>query len=450
VTNRARARAGWLLLAAACEGPLPTPPTRDGGLRPEIEASVPSPDAGYERPVGGPRLPPADLEVVLPYLGPEVALTLDAVADTGVLDLVLSIDTTGSFGGEIDALQADLEDRIVSSLAGRVPSLAVAVGRFEDFPLTPFGADEDRPFTLLTPITTDLTRVRAAVASLDRPLGRGGDEPEAGAEALWQIATGRGYEIDGRVLVAPFGGRAALGGGTLGGVGFRPDSLRAVVHVTDALTHAPRDYAGAFPGTHTLAEAAAALRALDVRAVSIVSGPRPRAELEGLALETGATIAPDEGRCPTGRSGAFRPAVGGTCPLVFDIGSDGAGLSEALVDALDGLLDGVAWREVWGEAEEDRLGFVEEVVATAARPADGTAPPSTADLRPAGDGVADTFVAVRAGTEVEFRVTLRNEHVQPADYDQIFRVVVRLVGDGRVLNTRTIRVIVPRGRLDGG
>ncbi|MDQ3037757.1 MAG: hypothetical protein M3Y87_35515, partial [Myxococcota bacterium] len=262
----------WLFAIGAalsgCEERAPAVPARDAGLRPMLQDGGDSPiDGGYRRPDGGPRLPSADLEVTLPYRGPEVRLPLEVGADLGTLDVFLSIDTTGSFGGEIDALQRDLIDRIVPALASRVPDVALGVGRFEDFPVGPFGSEGDAPFDLVSAVTTDLGRVGSAVASLDDPLGLGGDGPESGAEALWQIATGAGYSHGGVSYVAPYRGDAAPGGGTIGGVGFREGALRVVVHVTDAPSHGPSDYASSFPGTHSLEQAAEALRGIDARVI---------------------------------------------------------------------------------------------------------------------------------------------------------------------------------------
>lgn len=450
--NRAAARlAVAVVVLAACGERAPPVPTRDSGPR-GLDGGTPStaPDAGYRRPDGGPRLPPADLEVELPYLAPEVRIPLETRADLGTLDVFLSIDTTGSFGGEIDALQRDLVGEVVPALAARVPDVAIGVGRFEDFPAAPFGAEGDQPFRLVTAVTTDRVRVGSALASLDDPLGNGGDIPESGAEALWQIATGEGYAHDGQELIERFEGSAAPGGGEIGGVGFREGALRVVVHVTDARSHEPADYAGLFPGTRSMSQAIAALGEIDARVIGIASGPEPRAELERLAIGTGAVAPPREGACDTGIDGAPRTPVSGSCPLVFDVEADGTGLSSTLVDAIGDLLDTVSWGEVWGEADDAGLGLVRAVEAVEARVEGGGTAPGREDRHPAGDGIDDTFVSVRPGTTVRFDLVLRNESVPPADYEQVFLVEVRILGDGLNVLERTVRVIVPRGRVDAG
>ena len=442
-----------ILLAGGCgEDRPPAPPGadaastgRDGGSWADAAG-----EAGSPRRDGGPVLPAADIDVVLPYRGPVEARTLSAEADLGALDVHFSIDTTGSFGEEIDAMQSDLQGRIVPDLRDRVEDVSFGVSRFEDFPREPFGASSDHPFELLTAITSSSARVGAAVAALDAPLGHGADGEESGAEALYQIATGEGYRLGSRTIVPPYGGRAAPGGGTTGGVGFREGALHVVVHVTDAPTHEPPDYEATFPGTHSLAEAAAALGAVDARVIGIASGDPARPYLEWIAASTGALTPPTGGSCPTGIDGGTHPPLGGLCPLVFDVRRDGTGLSATIVDAIAELVDGVQFVEVWGVALEDRLSFVRSIEAIRAEPPEGVEAPSRDDRRPAGDGVEDTFIDVRRGTRVFFSVSLQNDRVLPADYDQVFHFSIEIRGDGLVLTRRSVRVTVPRGRLDAG
>lgn len=431
--------------SAACREPLPPPSISEAGLR----DAGPNPiiDGGaspFGRQDGGPRLPSVDREIVLPYLGPAEEELLEVEGEVGTLDVFFSIDTTGSFGGEIDNLQSALRSRIVPSLRDRVSDVSFGVGRFEDFPTNPFGAASDRPFRLLSRITGDDAAVASAVAGLDQPLGSGGDGPESGAEALWQITTGAGYPD----LVPAFDGRAARGGGDLGGVGFRADALRVVVHVTDAPSHEPADYGVFHPDTHSIAEVVSAMNDLGVRAVGVASGSSARRHLEALALGTGAVVEPTAGSCATGVDGAGRAPIGGVCPLVFDVLDDGSGLATAVVDAIADLLSTIRYDEVWGETD-DGLGFVQAIEAAEATVPADVPPPGLADRRPP-DTIDDTFTGVGPGTVLRFRAVLRNESIPPADYDQVFRLELRVVGDGVTLLTRTLRVVVPRGRPDGG
>jgi len=112
-------------------------------------------------------------------------------------------------------------------------------------------------------------------------------------------------------------------------------------------------------------------------------------------------------------------------------------------------IDQVRFLEVYGTAVDDRLRFVQAIEAISSEPPRGVAPPVTGDLHPA-DGVDDTFLNVGLGTDLRFMVHLRNDTVPPADYDQVFHLSVLILGDEIVLVEERIRVVVPRGRLDGG
>jgi hypothetical protein len=385
--------------------------------------------------------------VVLPYGDPPVEIVLTIAADAARLDVHLSVDTTGSFGEEIDTIQSELLEEVLPAIRMRASEVAVGVSRFEDFPISPFGADGDRPFALLSPITTSEGRVGNAIALLDQPLGHGGDIAEASAEALYQIATGAGLSSGGVRYVDAFHRRPAEGGGTLGGVGFREASLRAVVHVTDAPTHAPSEYLPQVEGAHSLAEATEQLNALNVFVLGIAAGAPARAHLERIALDTGAVVPSVSGVCPTGIDGSDNRPIGSICPLVFDIARDGTGLSDAMADALVALLDAVRFGEVYGVAADDPLGFVEAIEARAARPPVGSPEPGREDRHPPDDGILDTFVDVRPGTEIDLVARLSNTRIRPADYDQVFRVTIEVIGDGLVLRELVVRVTVPRGRV---
>ncbi len=466
---------GLLSAGVSCSHRAPGPPGISAGparKRGDGGSQTGSASERSPRPDGGAILPAADEEVVLPFGGPEQRRRITLTADPGVLDVCFSVDTTASIGQEIDQLQQDLASSVVPELKSRVDDVRFGVAKFEDFPRPPFGSPgstangrpADTPFVLLSPITSDQDAVESAVARLDQPLGEGGDTPEAGAEALWQIATGKGYVLDGETLIAPYDGRPAPGGGSAGGVGFRAGALRVVLHITDAPSHQPEDYGDVFPGTHTLAQAGMALHELGAKLVGIVSGAcnaassrgecddamhaKARADLEQVALLTGALgAAPTEGTCPTGLQGDPVPSSGDACPLVFDVDAQGGGLSTTLVDAIVGLVDGIRFESVSGYADDDPLGFVRRVEPLQLAQ-DATADaPMIADLLPADapDGEPDSFVQVPSRAALAFDVVLQNRHIAATDVDQTFRAVVQIEGDGLILVQRTLRIRVPAG-----
>ncbi|MFN7697926.1 MAG: hypothetical protein ACK5U8_08515 [Deltaproteobacteria bacterium] len=414
----------------------------DGGRRPRLDTG-PLPD-GFVPRRPSPMLPPVDVEITLPW-GAEARVPIELGSAVSDLDLVLSVDTTQSFSGEINALQSSFAGTILPALRARSGRIAFAVTRFEDFPSGSSGDPDDLPFELLSPVTTEMARIDGAIARLDMPLGGGGDIPESGYEALYQIATGEGLSVGGVDLVPAWSpGRAGLGGGDEAGVGFREGSLRAVLHVTDAPSH---DGASIGDEAHDRAEAIVALRARRLRVIGIASSDEARGHLEDLALATGATLPPAEGGvCRTGLGGATRAPLHGECPLVFDLASDGTGLSDVVVQAIADLLRSLSYAEVHGEAREDRLGFVRGIEAVAATAEAGSLPPMRSDERPA-DGLFDTFRDVERGVTMRFEAHLVNDVLEPADYDQHLTFTLEILGDGAVLTSRTVRITVPRGRL---
>lgn len=446
---RARLAFFCAFLAGCAPSPLGGAAWIDAGRTDGSIASDGSVPQGIVRSDAGPDLPAADVTIVVPYGASPTVQLLSVLAAPAMLDVHLSIDTTSSFGGEIAALQTSLATEVVPAVRARVPNTSFGVSRFEDFPAPPYGDSTDRPFVLLQGVTSDVSAVSTAVGRLASPLGRGGDLPEADYEALYQIATGEGYAQEGVAIVPRYPKNGQVGGGTLGGVGFRPEALHAIVHATDATMHVPTDYLPTFPDTHGRDAVVTALAKLDARVIGIASGSPARPQLEDLAIATHATMPATGGSCPTGIGGASRDSVGTVCPLVFDIQPDGSGLSDALVSALVGLVDALRYESVTVQIDGDRLGFVRSVRAATATPPSGGTPPTTADRSPV-DGIPDTFVGVHAGTTLGFELGLANDVFPSVDYDQVFRLTARVVGDGNVLLTRTIRIVVPAVAPDAG
>ncbi len=435
---------GLALLLAACDETPPPAPQFDASLRldggVQSDGSVPR-DATVRGP--NPQFPPADIEIVLPYMGDEVRIERELNAASGKLDLVFNIDTTGSLAGEITTLQQELSDRIIPMVEDRVNDVAFGVSHFEDFPIAPFGAAGDVAFELLTEVTDRRTRLAGAVQALGS-LGNGGDAPESGFEALYQVATGEGLRQNGVTYIDAYRGDG------LGGAGFRPSALHVVLHATDAPSHSQPEYAAALPDAHSLGDVTRALNAIDAKVIGVVSSDSARISLLPVVEQTGAVVPAVDGRCRTGIAGETRPPdVAGGCALLFDIGPDGEGLSDAIVQGIIDLLDAIAYGEVYGEARDDPFELVRAVIAKSAR-ADER-PPERADLRPE-DGLDDTFLGVRFGTELTFELVFQNRTLPGADYDQVFRIFVDILGDGQLLDTLAVRVTVPamRVRIDAG
>jgi len=431
-----------------------------GGRRPLPEADVPPIECACEDAPGIDRRTPAttspvptwDLTVILPYDGPEQTPTFTVTASAGRVDVHMLIDTTGSFNGEIIELQRALLTTVIPGLRSRIQSVTTGVSAFQDMPFEPFGASSDVPFRLLTAQTTDYASVAAGVRRLNNPLGMGGDRPEGWIEGLYQVATGMGLSVGGRVLVPPFQRQNLPDTGTVGGVGFRANSTRVVVLVTDAPPHDAMEYGATVPTAHSWAQTQSALRTLGARVVGIASAPDARNNLEIVATATGAVASPIGGRCETGLNGTTRAPVSGMCPLVYEIAPDGTGLSRTIVDSIARLLDAAVFREAHGTSQDDTQGFLRAIEAASAVPALMSPAPGREDRLPAGmlDGVSDTFTSVYSRTQLTFRLHLQNRSVIEGEFPQVFFLRVLVTGDGTILREVTVRVIVPEGPKDGG
>lgn len=387
--------------------------------------------------------------------GGESAQTLTFDTNIRKADIHFSVDTTGSMGEEINNLQSSLRTRIIPGIQGVIMDTAFGVSEYEDFPINPFGSatcrgTPDRPFRLFQQVTTDLTRVTTGIDRLDMPLGCGGDLPEAGYEALYQIANGGGVSWMGGSVPRFVPDASTPGGGTLGGVGFRTDAFPIIIHITDDVAHAQTDYTGAgISGAHSRDQAVAAMNALRARMIGVASQTRARTPLEDLAIATNAVIPPDaSGNCLTAVDGApRRPTTlpDGTegCPLVFDARSNGSGLSDTLVDAVNSLVTAIRLDTVSVRVVGDPNGFIRATIPRSATPPPGAMSPTVADLD--GDTIFDSFVDVTPGTVVTFTVIAFNDTVPRTSVDQVFMVTLQVIGDGiTVLDEKQVIIIVPR------
>lgn len=422
----------------------PTKADTDGDGTPDLVEVI----AGSDPADPNETIPDGDFYFVLPHQGPGANGTLDFSTQVKKADVFFSMDTTGSFGEEIAAVQDALEQIIVPGIAAVVPDAAFGVGRFEDMPIEPFGLPGDKPYQLLQELTTDITKVTAGLALLP-PAAGGLDTPEAGFEALYQWASGVGMPAFGYPAFAPPG---------IGGVGFRKDALPIIIQITDAASHTKTDYNSAIPGAHSRDDTVAALGLIGARVIGIDSlenegSPEdPRAQLEDLAIATKAIIPPNKMtlKCHTGVAGAPRDPVmvnnEQMCPVVFDVLPDGTGLGTLIVDAVAQLATfGVL--DISTEPKGDTVGLKGEVVTPGFTTADFIESIKPVPPAPMGSTIeGDVFVGVTPGSTVTFQVNGFNAF-QPCinGVDQLFSANVHVLGDAvTLLDVRKVYVIVPK------
>jgi len=195
-----------------------------------------------------------------------VSITL-APSSSNEVDIALLLDETGSFNGGIQAVEA-MFGNLVTSLQAALPGVSFGFGvtRFLDYggPGIVFSSDlpTARPFLLDQPIVTAATAAAHGTTvstlittALSEPAqGTGGDIPEADFEALYQLATGAGFDGNGNGSklesgpagsleaatnpgdsgdVPPFSSNVGITSGSLGGIGWRPGAQHIVLLATD-------------------------------------------------------------------------------------------------------------------------------------------------------------------------------------------------------------------------
>ncbi len=214
---------------------------------------------------------------------------IDVPGAIDIADVAILLDVTGSMTLKLDVVTDRAPDLAAEFLAAG-SDVTLGVASFADYNMSPFGELDDKPFTLVHAQTNDEISVGTALGFLD--FSAGGDAPEAGLEALTQIATGLGYDQncsgsynsndDVRPLVADagdaFGGTElglydpeVPGTGILGGMGFREDTLPLVIVATDAVwpDSAVDASPGGCPGDASFGSTVAELNALGARVLYV-------------------------------------------------------------------------------------------------------------------------------------------------------------------------------------
>jgi hypothetical protein len=350
-------------------------------------------------------------------------------------DVAFLIDTTGSMGSTANAMAAEFSS-IVTTLSGTIPDAEYGVGTYDDYACCGYGysSSGDKPFIMRQQITDDATRVNY-VLNNDVQLHFGGDGPESSMEAIYQGASGEGYDMncDGRYDSStdvlpflssssdPFGGSGGQaysssysGGGANGGFGFRDYALPVIVFATD---YDLRDPDNGYPGPGGCPQDAG--RTDVVAAMSDLGGfligiqannytSTPYNQMVQLAQATGSYADTDgDGAADdelafrwTGSSSTFRTTI---------------------TNAIEDLVSSIKFEQVSLDVEGDEWGFVTAID-----------PEYFEDIDP------------NAGSQViEFVLTFRGV-VAATTEDQLFRLSLNVVGDGTVLlDTLDIIVLVP-------
>jgi hypothetical protein len=356
-------------------------------------------------------------------------------------DVAFVMDTTGSMTSAINNLKSALQGTLMTQLQAAIPNVGLAVVDYKDF---------GDPWTVKVNqvVTTNPTLAKAGVAPMSAT--GGGDTPEAAIAAMQYTLTGQAN--------TGLAAHANTVPGTFGGVDFRSGSVPVVVNITDADWHDPS-------GNATMATLKTAFANTKAKFVNIAEsgfGGGPEGQANELSDATGSNVPASAfgtvagcsaGQCCTGQNGAGRAAVGpgGTCRLNF-LSQNGNGVSSGIVKAIEAIAVGSTF-DVKANASNDpknAKGVDATKFIKALRAMDEGNPANGCPAAPAkdsdGDGIKDTFIAVKAGTPVCFEVIPAKNTIVPSELDpQFFNAFVDVIAvQGNLkLDQRSVLFLVP-------
>ena len=240
------------------------------------------------------------------------------------LDAYLLVDLSGSFADDLPIFKVQAPN-MISNLKATYPGARFGLGKFEDYPIWPFGdaSSGDKAYERIIDLTSDTDAVLSCISSLFTRYGA--DGPQSQLPALYQAATGAGQDLSG----VGFPGASIPPGQQ---ANFRDGATKLFILWTDAPFHNPGD-----PGTipypgPSFDQTVEAIKALDPpMVIGISSGSGGVEDLRRMAIATGA-LAP-AGGVDTNGDGIIDILEGE--PLVCAISSSGYGIAEA-IEALVG------------------------------------------------------------------------------------------------------------------
>lgn len=386
-----------------------------------------------------------DFYVVLPYQEPEKKDALEFKTDLKAADIMIMIDLSNSMSEEIAILKTKMT-QVITDIKTAIPDT--------QFGLISFGTWTDSPYTVNQIITSDTASVQTAINTLAIKTGY----YEAHEEVLYQAATGAGLTSQIRfkyvrgsasytVTDVQIPAITGCGADTRGGACFRKSALPMFIMVTDEgfqgydLSTISDDsyYTGGISGQwwpagtttkgHSLTEAIAAMETINAKFIGINSKGD---ELAGSPWSnyTTTSIGTDS-KSVSGTYFNYTINPDGTMP-------GGGDLSQKIVDAVTDLSKTVAMvvttdkESVTNSESVDTKEFIRDVIFNSADPSAGASIDSNNKLW------------VDPGTKVLFDVKFKNDiYENKAPEAKLFKAKIHVLGEGSLLDTRDVFIIVP-------
>lgn len=221
-----------------------------------------------------------------------------------MLDIVFLIDVSGSYNDDIESLK-NSANAIISELKEKDIDIQFGVASFADFPIYPYGDKDrdDKAYYLNQAITNDINKIKASIENLNNPLKYGGDTPESQLEALYQVATGNGLDIN---KDGDYNDNGELSPEK---IGWRPGALRIVIFATDAPFHDADDESN-YPG-HGKAATKNALVENGIKIIALQSGDDDDAKKD------------------------IEKIVENTKGSIYELSYDSSGIADAIADGME-------------------------------------------------------------------------------------------------------------------
>jgi hypothetical protein len=415
--------------------------------------------AGSDPCVSDPEFYEGHFYVVLPYQEPEVEEPLQFGTEIQKLDFVISLDLSGSMSYARDNLKQDIVNVVINGIKGVVPDPA--------FSISSFASIEGSPYFMDQTITKDSTAVYNAVHALGQ---EGGGEIESQYEAMYQAVTGAGFEGD--LLRATFDFDKWLPDepfyriysevridsqnctgqlGTIGGACFREHALPVVMLVTDEqLYDINKDWVSDTQGGitklrykwreskpdegHYEDEVIAAFNEINAKFIGVIGSG-----LGGLLMDI-------EKRMKNIADGTKSKGIDENKYFIYEVGFFGTGLSDDIVGAVDDILHNIQM-DIDTENESvtnihtiDTTQFIKSVTAS------HSDPPEAYESK-----VDNKFFKVKPKTDLFFDVVFENTIFEPATtQNTLFRAKIHVFGEGAILDTREVYIIVPGKKSEPG
>jgi hypothetical protein len=362
--------------------------------------------------------------------------TLVFKTDIQMADVYFIIDTSASMGGEIANLRDTLSSSIVPAVRDTIPDVWFGVGIFDQCPFRDYCTSSGTPVGIenLQSLSGDASATQSALDSISGTTCNGANEPYIAS--LWLLATGdtsRWPTLDPRDCPDP--------AAPIGYPCFRTGAIPIIVQAGDEHFY-NESYKAGCQDYPLFDEAMTQLNAIHARYVGIASSAGMW-NSNGMQDTCAATGSVDSGGNP----------------LAYQINSDGTGLGDQVIEAIQTLATQVPMKVGTqavdiddGPADHvDATVFIDRIVPNEAGGVSDPTDPTvvcvgglaTADED--GDGIKDVFSSVLPGTAVCFDIFPKMNTTVPATEEpQLYSAEIRVIGNSvTVLDTRVVYFLVP-------